>query len=56
MALSTASVYPEPMSAAFDAAAELGYDGVELMVWNEPESQRLRTVARQELRRFAPAS
>jgi sugar phosphate isomerase/epimerase len=54
VALSTASVYPEPMSAAFDAAAELGYDGVELMVWNEPESQRLRTVARHAERTGMP--
>ncbi|CAA9442552.1 MAG: xylose isomerase domain-containing protein [uncultured Pseudonocardia sp.] len=39
VALSTASVYPEPLSAAFEIAAELGYDGVELMVWNDPPSQ-----------------
>jgi len=39
VALSTASVYPEPTSAAFELAAELGYDGVELMVWNDPISQ-----------------
>lgn len=46
VALSTASVYPEPMAAGFEAAAELGYDGVEVMVWNEPASQQLRSVAR----------
>ena len=39
VALSTASVYPEPTSAAFELAAELGYDGVELMVWCDPVSQ-----------------
>jgi uncharacterized MAPEG superfamily protein len=39
VALSTASVYPEPLPAAFEIAAELGYDGVELMVWNDPPSQ-----------------
>jgi sugar phosphate isomerase/epimerase len=37
--LSTASVYPEPAEAAFEIAAELGYDGVELMVWSEAVSQ-----------------
>lgn len=39
VALSTASVYPEPVRAAFEIAAELGYDGVELMVWSDPVSQ-----------------
>jgi sugar phosphate isomerase/epimerase len=37
--LSTASVYPEPTSAAFELAAQLGYDGVEVMVWTDPISQ-----------------
>jgi sugar phosphate isomerase/epimerase len=37
--LSTASVYPEPTSAAFELAAKLGYDGVEVMVWTDPVSQ-----------------
>jgi sugar phosphate isomerase/epimerase len=54
VALSTASVFPEPMSAAFDAAAELGYDGVELMVWTDPDSQRLRSVARASERTGMP--
>ena len=31
--LSTASVYPLRTEAAFAYAADLGYDGVELMVW-----------------------
>ncbi|WP_308212147.1 MULTISPECIES: sugar phosphate isomerase/epimerase family protein [Nocardia] len=44
MGLSTASVYPENAEAAFRYAAELGYDGVELMVWAEPASQNLATV------------
>lgn len=39
VALSTASVYPEPVESAFQLAAELGYDGVELMVWSDPVSQ-----------------
>lgn len=42
--LSTASVYPENTEAAFRYAAELGYDGVELMVWAEPASQSIATV------------
>ena len=37
--LSTASVYPEGTAAAFEAAARLGYDGVEVMVWTDPVSQ-----------------
>ncbi|GAA1868168.1 sugar phosphate isomerase/epimerase [Pseudonocardia ailaonensis] len=44
VALSTASVYPEPAEAAFELAAELGYDGVELMVWTDPASQDVRAV------------
>ncbi|MFC5065428.1 sugar phosphate isomerase/epimerase family protein [Actinomycetospora atypica] len=52
--MSTASVYPEPMAAGFSIAAELGYDGVELMVWNEPGSQQLRSVARHSERTGMP--
>ena len=37
--LSTGSVYPEPTSAGFSRAAELGYDGVEVMVQTELASQ-----------------
>ncbi len=44
--LSTASVYPENTEAAFRFAADLGYDGVELMVWAEPVSQDLGAVER----------
>lgn len=43
--LSTASVYPENTEAAFRYAAELGYDGVELMVWAESVSQDIGAVA-----------
>ncbi len=39
VALSTASVWPEPVEVGFALAAELGYDGVEVMVWNDPVSQ-----------------
>jgi len=46
IALSTASVYPEPARAAFEIAAELGYDGVELMVWSEAISQDPAAVSR----------
>jgi sugar phosphate isomerase/epimerase len=37
--LSTSSVFPEPTSAAFEMAAALGYDGLEVMVWTDPVSQ-----------------
>ncbi len=37
--LSTTSVYPEPTSVGFELAAELGYDGVELMVFTDRISQ-----------------
>ena len=39
VALSTASVYPESTASAFEIAARLGYDGVEVMVWTDPVSQ-----------------
>ncbi|GAA2532361.1 sugar phosphate isomerase/epimerase family protein [Mycolicibacterium diernhoferi] len=42
--LSTASVYPLRIEAAFEHAARLGYDGVELMVWAEPASQDVGAV------------
>lgn len=42
--LSTASVYPQNTEAAFRYAAELGYDGIELMVWAEPASQSIDIV------------
>lgn len=37
--MSTAAVYPESTARAFARAAELGYDGVEVMVQTEPSSQ-----------------
>lgn len=43
--LSTASVYPLKTEAAFEAAAELGYDGVELMVWAETVSQDIGAIS-----------
>lgn len=44
--LSTASVYPLRAEAAFEYAARLGYDGVELMVWGESVSQDISAVRR----------
>lgn len=43
--LSTASVYPQSTEAAFAYAAEIGYDGIELMVWSDPVSQDIAHVA-----------
>ena len=37
--LSTASVYPRRAGFAFEVAAELGYDGVEVMVWSDDATQ-----------------
>ncbi len=45
VALSTASVYPEGTAATFELAADLGYDGIELMVWTDPVSQDPDAVA-----------
>lgn len=42
--LSTSSVYPEPTVNAFEIAAALGYDGMELMVWNDPVSQDIDAI------------
>ncbi|MDQ1603452.1 MAG: hypothetical protein QOE01_1297 [Actinomycetota bacterium] len=39
VALSTASCYPESCTAAFEMCADLGFDGVEVMVWTDPVSQ-----------------
>lgn len=44
--LSTASVYPLRAEAAFEYAARLGYDGIELMVWGESVSQDIGAVQR----------
>ena len=54
VALSTASVYPEPVAVGFQLAAELGYDGVELMVWTDPVSQDVAAVDRLVQRRGVP--
>jgi sugar phosphate isomerase/epimerase len=44
--LSSASVYPESTAAAFEIAAALGYDGVEVMVGTDPASQDADELAR----------
>jgi sugar phosphate isomerase/epimerase len=46
VALSTASVFPEPVERAFELAARLGYDGVEAMIWTDPVSQDVAALAR----------
>lgn len=48
--LSTASVWPRPASVGFQLAADLGYDGVEVMVWADPVSQDA-TLLRRHCRR-----
>ena len=44
--LSSASVYPEGTASAFELAKRLGYDGVEIMVWNDPVSQDIDALER----------
>ena len=44
--LSTASAFPESSASAFDLAARLGYDGVEVMVWTDPVSQDVEALRR----------
>ena len=39
VALSSASVYPDSVAAAFGLAARLGYDGLEVMVMPDPVSR-----------------
>jgi sugar phosphate isomerase/epimerase len=46
VALSTSSTYPESAAAAFEIAARLGYDGIELMVSTDPVSQEVDAVRR----------
>jgi sugar phosphate isomerase/epimerase len=44
--LSSASVYPEKVPSAFEMAAQLGYDGVEVMVALDPASQDIDVLRR----------
>ncbi|HWM04745.1 MAG TPA: sugar phosphate isomerase/epimerase [Actinophytocola sp.] len=52
--LSTASVWPQSATSAFELAAELGYDGVELMVWADPISQDPAAVRRRSRQTGVP--
>ena len=54
VALSTASVWPESISVAFELAVELGYDGVEVMVWGDPASQDTAAIATLAMRYQMP--
>ena len=44
--LSTSSVYPDSTPDAFEMAARLGYDGVEVMVYTDPVSQNVDVLQR----------
>jgi sugar phosphate isomerase/epimerase len=46
VALATASVYPESTANAFEIAARLGYDGIEVMVWTDPVSHDIEALRR----------
>jgi sugar phosphate isomerase/epimerase len=46
VALSTASVFPERVPDAFEIAARLGYDALEVMVTADPVSQDAQVLAR----------
>lgn len=43
--LSTSSVFPEPVQGAFEIAATLGYDGLEVMVFTDPITQDATALA-----------
>jgi sugar phosphate isomerase/epimerase len=47
-------VYPLRAEAAFEYAARLGYDGVELMIWGEPVSQDIGAVRKLSRRYHVP--
>jgi sugar phosphate isomerase/epimerase len=46
VALSTSSVYPDSTPDAFETAARLGYDGIEVMVYTDPVSQNVDVLRR----------
>jgi sugar phosphate isomerase/epimerase len=52
--VSTASVWPRTAASAFVLAAELGYDGVEVMVWADPLSQDVPGLRRHSRRYGVP--
>ena len=47
-------MYPESAGAAFELAGELGYDGVEVMVWADPVSQDVTALRRWSRRTGVP--
>lgn len=49
VALSTASVWPLRAHRAFEIAADLGFDGVEVMVWVDPDSQNVDALRKHSL-------
>lgn len=52
--LSSASVWPQPVRSAFEMAADLGYDGVEIMVWADAVSQDISALRRLSERHGMP--
>src|SRR5699024_7178025 len=52
--LSTVSVYPRKAPFAFEIAAELGYDGIEVMVLADPTSQDRKTLSKLSARYGMP--
>jgi sugar phosphate isomerase/epimerase len=54
VALSTASVWPLRAKRAFELAAELGFDGVEVMVWVDPDSQNVAELRKHSLETGVP--
>ncbi len=54
--LSTSSVYPMGVAAAFDVAARLGYDGVEVMVLSDPITQDAASLRRLSARHEVPVT
>ncbi len=52
--LSTASVWPQTAASAFALAADLGYDGLEVMVWADPLSQDVPALAARSRRTGVP--
>ncbi|GAA2818294.1 sugar phosphate isomerase/epimerase family protein [Saccharopolyspora taberi] len=52
--LSSASVWPQPARAAFEMASDLGFDGVEVMVWADAVSQDVAALRRLSDRHGVP--
>jgi sugar phosphate isomerase/epimerase len=52
--VSTASVWPRTATSAFELAATLGYDGVEVMVWADPVSQDPAALKRRSIQHGVP--